>query len=385
MKPVKLPDAVYVNTTQHLRQLAAQWAKQPMLAVDTESNSLYAYREQVCLIQISTAEADYIIDPLAIDDLQPLAPLMSDPQIEKIFHAAEYDLMCLKRDFNFTFRNIFDTMVAARICGQKTIGLGNLLLKYMGIELDKSHQRDDWGKRPLPADSLRYAQTDTHYLIQLRGQLKSELEAMGRWQEAAEVFAEQCHVTPPNLNFDPEGYWRIALPNSLSAREIAVLRELYLLREKLAERRNTPPFKIFGDKVLTAVATTMPRRIEDLEHMTGISSLQVQRYGRDVLKAVQRGEQSPLPAPPTPEPPADPVAVECYTALRDWRKERAQARGVESDVIISKETLWQLAQKRPTALEELQGVPGLGPWRLESYGQELLEVLSRFSQNGHRR
>lgn len=385
MKPVKLPGAVYVDTHKHLRQLAAQWARQPMLAVDTESNSLYAYREQVCLIQISTNEADYIIDPLAIDDLQPLAPLMADPQIEKIFHAAEYDVMCLKRDFGFSFRNIFDTMVAARICGHKAIGLGNLLLKYVGIELDKSHQRDDWGQRPLPADSLSYAQTDTHYLIQLRGQLKAELEAMGRWPEAAETFAELCDITPPNLEFDPEGYWRIALPNSLSAREIAVLRELYLLREALAERRNTPPFKIFGDKTMTAIATTMPRRLEDLEAMSGISNLQVQRFGRDLLKAVQRGEQSPLPEPPPLEPPADPNAVECYTALREWRKQRAQARGVESDVIISKDTLWQLAQKLPLTLEDLQGFVGLGPWRLESYGHELLEVLSRFSHNGHKR
>src|SRR5690606_29531 len=131
---------------------------------DTESNSLYAYRERVCLIQLSTRSRDYILDPLIIVDMSPLAPLLADPGVEKVFHAAEYDLICLHRDYGFIVNNLFDTMVAARICGYKAIGLGSLLSEFLGVELDKRHQRDDWGERPLPPDSLRYAQMDTHYL-----------------------------------------------------------------------------------------------------------------------------------------------------------------------------------------------------------------------------
>jgi ribonuclease D len=138
------------------------------VAVDTESNSLFAYREQVCLVQFSTTQADFLVDPLALADLTPLAPLFADPKIEKVFHAAEYDLLCLKRDFGFSFANLFDTMLAGRILGRKEIGLGAMLEAFYGVQADKRHQRANWGQRPLPAPLLEYATLDTHYLIPLR-------------------------------------------------------------------------------------------------------------------------------------------------------------------------------------------------------------------------
>ncbi|MGB7338662.1 MAG: ribonuclease D, partial [Phototrophicaceae bacterium] len=186
----KLPPATYVDTPQALQQMLDTIAGSAEIAVDTESNNMYAYRGQVCLIQLSNRDHDYIIDPLAIDDLQPLAPLFADETIEKIFHAAEYDLLCLKRDFDFDIYNLFDTMAAARLVGAKKFGLGDLLNSYFEIEVDKSHQRDDWGKRPLPKDSLTYAQMDTHYLHELRDNLKASLEKMGRIAEAQEVFGD---------------------------------------------------------------------------------------------------------------------------------------------------------------------------------------------------
>jgi ribonuclease D len=370
--------ATYISTSEQLRSLAKALAKEPLLALDTESNSLYAYREQVCLVQISTRSADYIVDPLSIDDMSPLASLMVNPAIEKVFHAAEYDLMTMKRDFGYTVVNLFDTMVAARICGYKNIGLGNLLDGLLGIKLDKSHQRDDWGQRPLPKDSLVYAQMDTHYLPALRDLLSEKLTQVNRWREAHETFEDLADVQPSISRFDPEGYWRIALPNQLTRRQIAILRELYLMRERMAEGRNLPPFKIMSDKLLMALATAAPRHRRDLDGVEGLTPANIRRYGDDVLAAVARGIDSKLPQPPPPEPPADPSIVERYTALREWRKNRATERGVESDVIISKDTLWTLAEKLPRSLDEMRDIRGLGPWRLETYGGELLDILKRY-------
>jgi superfamily II DNA helicase RecQ len=118
--------------------------------------------------------------------------------------------------------------------------------------------------------------------------------------------------------------------------------------------------------------------MSDLSYLDGLTPLQVRRYGRILLDAVAVGTRARLPTPPTPEPPADPVVVERYTALREWRKARALERGVESDVIISKEALWTLAERAPDSLEAMDGVPGLGPWRLGVYGQEILEVIRRY-------
>ncbi len=144
-----------------LRTLANELQRHPIIAVDTESNSLYAYRERVCLIQFSTPLADTLVDPLALDDLTPLAPIFADPKIEKVFHAAEYDLICLKRDFGFEFANLFDTLVAARILGRKHVGLGAILAAEFNVEQDKRFQRANWGARPLPPDHLFYAVQDT--------------------------------------------------------------------------------------------------------------------------------------------------------------------------------------------------------------------------------
>lgn len=382
MTDLPFAPAAYIDTDEDLQTLAAALLREPLLAVDTESNSLHAYQERVCLIQLSTRAADYIIDPLRIADMKPLGALLADPAIEKVFHASEYDLICLKRDYGVAVRGVFDTMVAARIIGSKAVGLGSLLSAHLGIAQDKSHQRDDWGKRPLSESSLLYAQKDTHFLPILRDRLRAELEAMGRWEEALETFADLEHVPLIENRFDPEGYWRIGIPNSLNLRQMAILRELYLLRERCAQEKDCPPFKIMGDHVLVALAETAPATLGEIDSMKGMSPLQTRRYGRAALRAIQRGKKARVSRPPNGQPPADPVVAERYTALRDWRKLRAEQRGVESDVIISKDALWTLARKAPIKLEDISGIRGLGPWRLSAYGQELLDVIRRFN-NGH--
>lgn len=372
------PPATVIDTDARLVKLAHHLLTEPLIGVDTESNSMYAYRERVCLIQISTRSADYIIDPLTIGDMQPLAPVFAARGIEKVFHAAEYDIMCLKRDYGFTFANLFDTMIAARICGMKTIGLGAVIGEVLGLALDKSHQRDDWGKRPLPADGLLYAQFDTHYLPALRDHFRARLEAEGRWPEASETFADLLTIRPGDHSFDPDGYWKLAIPNNLTRRQAAILREAYLLRERLAEQRDLPPFKIVPDKVLTALALAAPTTPAALERLDSFTPGLIRRYGEAFVGAVKRGLNAPLPTQPPLDPPSDPLTIERYTALREWRKERGIQRGVESDVILAREALWQLAVRAPSTLDQMRDIPGLGEWRLEQYGNEILRVLKKY-------
>lgn len=371
------PPATYIDHDKDFRKLVDELAKESLIAVDTESNSLYAYRERVCLLQISTRKADYIVDPFRVADLHVFAPILADSSIEKVFHAAEYDLLCLKRDYGFVVHNLFDTMIAARICGRKEMGLNKLLAEYCGVVIDKNHQRDDWGERPLSEEGLLYAQIDTHYLPELRDHLRAELEAMGRLIEAQETFDEYQEVTVVPREFDPDAYWRIGIPAGLSRRQMAILREIYLLREKLAEERDCPPFKVFGDHVLIAVAEFAPTNTQALSKIKGLGGSQLQRYGAQVLAAVEQGKRAPIPRPPPRPPEPDPQVVERFSALRDWRKLRASQRGVESDVIVSKDALWGLAAKVPKTIEELQKIRGLGPWRIQTYGAELLELLKK--------
>jgi ribonuclease D len=251
-----------------------------------------------------------------------------------------------------------------------------MLEEYAGIKLDKRHQRDNWGKRPLSADSLRYAQMDTHYLPYLRDAFFNHLLKLNRLAEAEEAFAEVCDLPAADAHeFDPDGFWKIGQPNSLKRREMLILRELYLLREEFARRRDVPPFKVFTNNTLVALARAMPTSLRSLKSVRGITPRQARRYGREILEAVARSQASTeLSNPPRPEIP-DPVVSERFAALHTWRKERALQRGVESDVIVSRNTLWDVAHKAPMTLDELQDVRGMGPWRLATYGEEILSVL----------
>ncbi|MGB7341160.1 MAG: HRDC domain-containing protein, partial [Phototrophicaceae bacterium] len=327
------------------------------------------------LIQLSNRDHDYIIDPLAIDDLQPLAPLFADETIEKIFHAAEYDLLCIKRDFDFVIYNLFDTMAAALLVGAKKFGLGDLLNSYFEIEVDKSHQRDDWGKRPLPKDSLTYAQMDTHYLHELRDNLKASLEKMGRIAEAQEVFGDVLRIDPKEPVFDPNGFWKIGKPNRLNRRQMALLKELYLLREDLAQEEDQPPFKVLSNQTLVNIARKQPLDFRTLEHIRGISNKMMDRYGDDIIKAVQAGRNSNVPKQPPREEP-DAIVAERYIALHAWRKQRAIERGLDSSLIVAKQMLWDLASEMPKTRTELAQLDGFGEWRMDAYGDDILKLIA---------
>src|SRR4030042_5377630 len=164
------------------------------LAVDTESNSLFAYSEQVCLIQFSTEQEDYLVDPLAGIDLGGLKTVFADAGIEKVFHAAEYDILCLKRDYGFEFANLFDTMQAARILGIEKLGLANLLATLFGIDHPKGLQKSDWARRPMTPEMCLYGRMDTHYLAQLRETLAEQLKEKDLLEVAGEDFERLCQV-----------------------------------------------------------------------------------------------------------------------------------------------------------------------------------------------
>ncbi len=371
-----LEPAAYIEDPAGLAAALTRLREQPRLAIDTESNSMYAYRGRTCLIQISTPDEDLLIDTLALGDISALGDVLADARIEKIFHAAEYDLICLKRDFDFDVSGVFDTMAAARVCGYQRIGLGNMLQDLLGVPHSKKHQTDNWARRPLPASYRRYAQMDTHYLLPLRDALHAELAARDKLDEAYEYFADVTNFELKSLDFDPDGFWALSKPGALDDRQMAALRELYILRDELARNRDQPPSRMMSNKALLQVAKSMPRRPSELKNMRGLPKWLVRRHGHEVIEAVRHGAESQLPlAPPRPARVPNHIA-ERYNALYNWRRQTAQQRGVESDVILSKDALWQIARRKPADIEDLRGIDGLGPWRRGEYGAALLQVLN---------
>ena len=375
--PSSLTAPVLVADAGALHNLVGQLAGHAVVAVDTESNSLHAYRERVCLIQFSTPDADFIVDPIKLRDLAALGPLFANPDQQKIFHAAEYDIICLRRDYGFDFVNLFDTMVAARTLGWPQVGLAAILEVQFGVKMDKKHQRADWQRRPLTPDMLDYARLDTHFLPALRERQIDELTRTGRLDEAREEFERLARLREAPDAPRPDralAFWRVKGARDLTPPQAAVLHALHAYREEQADRQDRPPFKVMGEATLLELARRSPRTAEDLRGIPGLSPEQLRRYGQGLLQAIQQGLQAP-PAryqPPAPEP--DDV-VERYNRLHTWRKTKARARGVESDVILPRTVLWELARRPPRTIEDLATVADFGPWRREAYGREILALL----------
>lgn len=374
---MNLPRHKYIASARDWQVCLAKLQSEPQLAVDLEANSMYAYRERICLIQISIPSQDYLIDPLVRLDLSGLGELLGDPAVEKIFHAAEYDLTLIKREYSWELNNLFDTMWAARILGYPRYGLANLLKEFYQVKLNKRYQKSNWCQRPLTFAQRTYAQLDTYYLLRLRDQLAQELEAVNRVTEAQEIFAEQTQVKPGNNEFTPDSFWSINGVHDLEQRQQAVLKALNIYRDQEARRRNQPLFKILGNQTLLELAQSTPDDLNQLRQIHGMSPGQIRRFGKHILQAIAEGLEGPLPSPPKREKRPPEKILNRFDKLHRWRKNRARIRGVESDVIISREALWEIATLNPKTVAELSQVGGVGDWRSRTYGPEILELLRK--------
>ena len=373
MTPQTLPPPVWVDKPNTYDQMVADISAQPRIAVDTESNSLHAFRERVCLIQFSTPKKDYVVDPLVIQDLSALAPLFASPKIEKIFHAAEYDLICLRRDFGFDFANLFDTMQAARILGYQFVGLDNILGEKYGFKMDKRHQKADWGARPLTTAQINYARFDTHFLFQLRDLLEGELREKGRWELALEDFALACDVNEPKEKINGSSWKRFSARKDVNPRELTILSELCVCRDGIAEKLDRPPFKVVSDDMLLDIARNLPEKDVDLAGI-GMSSRQIHLWGREILTAMKRGVESPLVKREQAKRPSDAV-LRRLEKLKSWRKKVAKELAVESDIVLPKMYVGVLAENPPKSLNELETMMSETPTRFKQYGTQIYSLI----------
>jgi len=376
-----------VHEAQLLDACVEAVAKSARVALDTESNGFHAYYERVCLLQIATEEADWVVDPLALD-IAPLLPLLRDPSRELVLHAAEFDVMCMKRDYGVSFGRIFDTHAAAKALGLTRVGLHDLLADQLGVQLLIDEQRSDWGRRPLAPQQIEYAFADVRWLLPMRDKLAEQLVARGLLAEAEAEFARLISREPRPRAFDPEGWQRMKAARALEGRGRAVLRELYLLRDRRAREVNRPAFKVLSDLFLAEVARRLPKDEQELVKIPGSSPNTLRRVGPAVLEAVKAGLAAEPPVRPRAQgngqgryrkggPGAPPPEVEeRYQRLRAWRKGRAESRKVEVQVIAPNAVLWAIARSNPQDPAELSRVEGMDQFRIDQYGQEILGALA---------
>jgi ribonuclease D len=369
---------LWIRTTGELGEYVRSISGTTALALDTESDSFFHYFEKVCLLQIADAEGRAaLVDPLALSDLSALAPLMADSKVEKVLHGADNDIMLLKRDFKFEFASVFDTQVAARFAGRNELGLQAVLETEFGVKVSKSLQRCDWSRRPLTRPQELYAAEDVAHLVALRDRLLPELRKRGRESWAREEGDALGRLAPAPVR-EPSDFLRAKGAWDLDGRALAVLRELFALRDEWARKADLPLFKIVGDEPLVDLALHRPQDAQGLGKIRGLSAYLKGRRAPDLLAAIHRGEAVKDEELPTRTWQQRPKPVPGYSKrvdrIKAWRVDAAKKVGLEPGVLLPQRLIERISIDRPADMAALAAIPEIRRWRADNFGEEILNA-----------
>jgi ribonuclease D len=390
-----------VDNLSDLESLGSQLSTEEVLAVDIEADSLHHYYPKVCLIQISTIENNFIVDPLAIGAIDPLHSLLTSREIKKVFHGSDYDLRSLFRDFATEVHNIFDTMVGSQFLGEKEPGLAAVLAKRFGVVLNKKYQKANWSKRPLSHDMLVYAARDTAHLIGLYRELERELDSKGRlsWvEEECHLLSIECaksgepRLSPrmakgPNVGCGAMGnptpppplFKRFRGAGTLTRRDLAILERLLAFREIKAMEQDRPPFKLFGNNLVKKLVEAKPTDYSTLRKLPGLPAGFMRRFAEGTIRAIKGGlsvSEDRLPSyPKAPRPPRNPAKQARLKRLKIWRDSKARQLDIAPGLISNNLLLDAVAQSNPRDENALNAIPGMKTWQKKTFGNEIIQVL----------
>lgn len=367
-----------IQTDAELADAVAAMKGASEIAVDLEADSMFHYREKVCLIQMATDDHNIVIDPLDVNDLSPLRPLFAKRSVRKVFHGADYDVRSLYRDFGIEIHNLFDTQLAAMFLGMRETGLDAVLQHRFGVHLDKKYQKKDWSCRPLPPEMVDYAAQDAVHLLPLARVMEAELAEKGR----TEWVREECRLLSrvrPALGDAGPLFLRVKGAGRLDRRGLAVLENLLALRHRIAEKKDRPLFKVFGNRSLLKIAAERPQTIQALEKSDALSRRQMQMHGDAILRCitdVQALAANHLPIYPRQRHPPVPASVAPrIQALREWRDGEAEKLELDPALLFNKATLGAIALERPLTLKALTAVEGVKEWQKKAFGRPIIAIL----------
>lgn len=367
-----------IESEAELKYLADWIQGEKCIAVDLEADSMYNFKEKVCLIQIAANGHTWVIDPLKVKDLSALSPVLSDPAIKKVLHGADYDVRSLRRDFKFNINNLFDTELSCRFLGVKETGLNSVLKNRFNVEIDKKYQKKDWSMRPLPDEMIDYAVQDVKYLELLAEELEKELIRKGR----LEWVSEECeHLS--NVRYESSNGYPLFLKfrgaGRLDRQSLGVLETLLRMRIKIAQRKNLPVFKIISNKSLMVLAKKRPLSLADLMELQILSQKQVNMYGKALMKSINKASRLPywnLPLYPQKRPPVlKPAVPGRIKVLKTWRDRKAEILGLEPSILFNKALLTAIAVKKPESLEMMERIKNIRKWQINEFGEEIIQEL----------
>lgn len=370
----ELPDHTWVRDAAALAELAAALREAPWVALDSEANSMFAYRERVCLIQLNVGGTLWLVDPIALaGGLGPLAAPLADPGLRIWVHGGGNDVASLKRDFGLRFANIFDTQQAASFLGWQRTGYAAVVEAICGVPLAKEHTQYDWGQRPIEREALRYALDDVIHLPAIGTELRSLIRAADLEEELELANRSIEQVAASEQGFELARMWKLKGATELRPDRAPVLAALYAWRDQKGRALDYPPGRLIANEPLVHLAQRAPQDAQALKRIRLRGSF-VREYGHELLEVIQKALADPPELPERPKRKRSPAAESARDkALRSWRREEAERRELPAHVILPPRALDWLAKHGASQLDEC---PELGAKRIERYGATLLRLCA---------
>jgi ribonuclease D len=346
-----------IASDSQLAQLLPRLCHHRRIAVDTEADSLHCYFEKLCLIQITFDDEDVLIDPLARVNLQPLCDILAEKEI--VLQGMDFDLRLLRRTFDLPVREVFDTVIAARMLGLREFSYAALVQKYFGITLAKGSQKANWARRPLPPQMEKYAKNDTHFLLPLAQEMEAQMEALDRMKWFRQSCRRALEQTLVSRERDPDLMWRITGSGTLPARTNAVLRAIWEWRDREARNVDRPAFHILQNSALIEAAKQFAEgETPEFHHLSERRSHGLVAAAPAALEQTESEWPEKPPRPPRTRTPGFDRKIE---ALRLRRDRHAKELAIDPAFIAPR-----------SALEGIAADPGRAETLLVAWQRELL-------------
>jgi ribonuclease D len=378
-------DYKWIDSRQGLQQVVDCFKNKKAIGVDMEMDSMFHYREKICLIQMATEQHTFIIDPLKFPNMSLIKPLFENRHIKKIFHGADYDVRSIFRDFKIDINNLFDTELASRFMGVHHSSLESVLNSRFDVVLDKRYQKKDWSQRPLPEHMVAYAASDACFLVPLASELEKELQQKKRlsWVKEECEWLSRVRTTvnderPLFLNFKGAG--------RLKPRDLVVLEALLQYRRTIAIAKDRPLFKTIGNASLLTLVNRKPTGLKHLTASRALSTKQTKQYGRELIATIEGAVNTPSDQHPVyprkRTPRLKPMVSHRISKLKTWRDAKAASLEIDASLVLTKMLIYDIAQKNPTSIQQIKTIDNLRKWRVTEFGREILELLKQSPVQG---
>ena len=368
----------FIESESELKNICDDLLKEKIIGVDLEADSMYCFKEKICLIQIATDRQAFLIDPFELKEISPFLKVLETKDIIKIFHGADFDIRSIDRDYKARVNNLFDTEIACRFLGIKERGLAALLKRNFNIDADKRYQKADWSKRPFDKGMIDYSIMDVAYLTKLYTIILQKLENKGRFSWAKEEFEIQEQVRYKNNHSSPL-FKRFKGAGKLDARSLAVLENLLELRMQIAQKKDQPLFKIISNASITTLYINKPETIDQILEIKALSKRQVDLYGSFCVQAITKAmeledEQLPL-YPRTKRAKRDFKVEKRIIRLKKMREKLSISMGIEPGFLLNNALISSIALQKPANSAQLLNIEHVRHWQVENIGENILEAL----------